>query len=282
MSHVTIQQALAQAKKQLSAAAENASLEAEILLAHTISASRSFLFAHAADQLTEQQLQQFNHYLTRRGQGEPIAYITGSKEFWSLNLNVSPDTLIPRPETEFLVEEALRLFEYKTQSIKVADLGTGSGAIALAIASERPTWEIFATDISAKALRIASKNAHELGINNISFCEGSWCTALPCSNFDMVISNPPYIALNEWEDYAAGLAYEPITALVSGEDGLDAIREISQEAKAYLKPGGYLLIEHGFLQGPSVCKIFAQDGYERIRTIQDLAEHERVTVGQVI
>ena len=273
-----MQQALQLAKDKLSMVTDHAALDADILLAHTLNKPRSFLYTATTQNLTCDQLTQFKQFIDRRAKGEPVAYITGKKEFWSLTLSVTPITLIPRPETELIVEQALALFGHS--AAKVADLGTGSGAIALALASERNEWQLFATDRHEKILQVASKNAHDLGINNISFYEGSWCTALPCKDFDMVISNPPYIALTEWEDYAAGLAYEPSTALVSGQDGLDAIREISREARLYIKLGGYLLIEHGFSQGTAAREIFEQDGYENVRTIRDLAGNERVTIGK--
>lgn len=272
----TIQQALQLAKTELSVITDNAVLDADILLAQALNKPRSFLYTAVTEHLTDNQIKQFKQFIDRRAKGEPVAYITGKKEFWSLMLSVTPDTLIPRPETELMVEQALALFD--RSAIKVADLGTGSGAIALALASECSEWQLFATDRRNEILQVASKNAHDLGINNISFYEGNWCTALPSRDFDMVVSNPPYIALTEWEDYAAGLGYEPSTALVSGQDGLDAIREISREARRYIKSGGYLLIEHGFSQGSAVREIFEQDGYGDIRTILDLAGHERVTI----
>lgn len=275
----TIQQVLLEAKEKLHAIADNTALEAEMLLMDILSQPRSYLYTETKQLLTIEQLNQFNMSIARRRQGEPIAYITGKKEFWSLMLTVTPDVLIPRPETELLVETALNIASAtKQSSIKIADLGTGTGAIALALASECPIWQLTATDKNGSALQVARKNAQDLEINNISFYEGNWCTALPHSDFDMVISNPPYIALTEWEVYASGLVYEPSTALVSGQDGLDAIREISSQARHYIKPGGYLLIEHGFLQGSAVREIFRQDGYEGIRTVRDLAGHERLTI----
>jgi release factor glutamine methyltransferase len=237
------------------------------------------LLAHPDIELTREQQQQFHDDVQRRCNNEPIAYIIGSWEFWSLTLNVTEATLIPRPETELLVESILALTDDDHSTFNVADLGTGSGAIALAIASERPNWHVFATDVSENALTTARHNAQQLGLNRVSFLQGSWCNALPCIDFDVIASNPPYIAETEWETYADGLRFEPRTALVSGQDGLDAIREISHAAKDYLKPGGYVIVEHGFLQGAAVRAIFATEGYNNIHSVLDLSGQERVTIG---
>lgn len=193
---------------------------------------------------------------------------------------MSSDTLIPRPDTERLVECVLNIFPDKNKPVKVADLGTGSGAIALALASEQPNWIVHASDISEGALKIASNNAHELGLSNVSFYLGSWCTALPCTDYDVIVSNPPYIGEDEWELYADGLAFEPKHALVSGKDGLLAIREICANALNQLHVGGHLVIEHGFLQGKSVREIFTACGYREIHSLCDLSDQERVTVGR--
>lgn len=245
------------------------------MLAYALEKPRTYLHAWPDHIVPNVAVERFSHYLKRRCQKEPIAYLTGKKEFWSLELSVNADTLIPRPETELLVELILKRFPQ--DNVKVADLGTGSGAIALALASERPTWQIHAVDVSEKALEIARKNAQQLGFDKISFHSGSWCTALPCSGFDIIVSNPPYIAESEWEQYAEGLTFEPHNALISGLDGLHAIREISQSARHCLKPGGYLFIEHGFMQGNRVREIFATTGYDSIQSINDLSGQERVT-----
>lgn len=273
----TISYLLSQAKQQLTSVADNPALEADILLAHVLQKSRSYLHAWPEKEVTEEQEKQFNEFLKRRLNNEPIAHITGRKEFWSLEFDVTKDTLIPRPETELLVEIVLELI--KTPEAKIADLGTGSGAIALSIAHEHPTWQIYAIDISDNVLQIARNNAQRFGLKNVSFCLSNWCTALPCADFDVIVSNPPYIAENEWNDYANGLQYEPLSALVSGADGLDAIREISRSAKHHLKARGYLLIEHGFGQAQAVREIFLADGYSDIRSFKDLLGHERATLG---
>jgi release factor glutamine methyltransferase len=280
MTPITIQRVLQQAKAQLASICEQPGLEAELLLAHALNQTRSHLYAWPDKELTQAEVDLFASYLARRCRLEPLAYITGHREFWSLDLSVTPDTLIPRPDTELIVMTALALFPQDNAQIKVADLGTGSGAIAVAMASERRLWQIYATDISESALQIAGKNAHTLGFLNISFYHGNWCTALPSVDFDMIVSNPPYIAETEWQEYVAGLQFEPRSALVAGQDGLRDIREISQSAINHLRPGGYLLVEHGFLQGEAVRDILAAYGYCEVRTVRDLANNERVTVGR--
>lgn len=272
----TIKEILQEAKQKLSVITTEAVLEAEILLAHALEKDRTYLHAWPEKNLTPPEIQKFTQLIERRLNKEPIAYIIGTKEFWSLEFVVTKDTLIPRPETELMVETILNLIS--NPQAKIADLGTGSGAIALSIAHERPNWKIHAVDISESALQIASKNAQRFALKNVSFYLGSWCTALPCADFDAILSNPPYIAETEWEGYAEGLAFEPSSALVSGEDGLVAIREISHSAKHHLKPGGYLLFEHGFAQGKAVQEILAKDGYQAIQTLKDFSGQDRVTL----
>jgi release factor glutamine methyltransferase len=274
----TLQAIIRNAAAQLEFITPTPMLEAEILLAHTLNQARSYLRAWPEKTVSPAELQQFTLYLNRRCQHEPIAYITGHREFWSHDLLVTPDTLIPRPETEQLVEAVLTLTK---PQLKIADLGTGSGAIAIALASERPDWQILATDVSEKSLSVASQNAQRLRLNNISFYLGSWCTALPCYDLDVIVSNPPYIAETEWEAYAQGLGFEPRTALVAGPDGLDAIRLIIQTAKYYLKPGGCFFLEHGFSQGKAVREQLVAAGYQQVRTLFDLEGHERIAVSQV-
>lgn len=254
-------------------------IDAEILLGFALKKSRSFILAHNEFLLTAEQYSVFRDYVTRAEKGEPIAYITQQREFWSLNLNVNEHTLIPRPETELMVEWVLEHFPQQT-NIKIADLGTGSGAIALAIAKEKPEWQVIATDISENALLIARKNAQQLKLENISFYQGNWCTALPFTDFDLIVSNPPYIAEVEWETFAAGLAYEPRSALVAGYDGLDAIKIICKSARNHLKPKGYLIVEHGYLQGRAVREVFTLASFTNIATVQDILGHERITLGQ--
>lgn len=272
----SIHHLLQQATAQLSASSDTPSLDAALLLAHTLQRSRAYLLAHANEEITPHALTHYGAFIHRRAQGEPIAYIIGKKECWSREWQVTRDTLIPRPETECLIEWVLKNFS--SEKKQIADLGTGSGVIALTLALERPLWEISATDKSAEALAVAKQNAKQHGISTVSFYQGDWCAALPSYTFDLIVSNPPYIAEMEWNDYADGLSFEPKTALVSGTDGLDAIRQISQEAISYLKPGGFLVLEHGFEQGKAVRDRLTILGYKDIETLCDLEQRPRVTI----
>lgn len=274
----TIHQLLQQAAFELASSSETPLLDAEILLAHVLQQSRLKLRLLAETEISIELQSQFQQLIKRRLKREPVAYLVGVKEFWSLELEVNRHTLVPRPETELLVETAL-LFGDKDSVLKVADLGTGSGAIALALASERPHWQIDAVDISQNAIHLASKNAQRLGLTHISFYTGNWFTALLTEKYDLVVSNPPYLSETEWPAYAASLAHEPKQALVSGQDGLDAVREIAKTAFPRLMQAGSLLLEHGHQQGEQVRAILVQNGYQRVRTLLDLAGRERVTMG---
>ncbi len=277
---MTIAQTLKAASTALSASSDSPHLDAELLLSFILKQARTYLRAHPEVVLTESEATAFAAVLARRLKREPIAYITGHQEFWSLDLCVTPGTLVPRPETELLVELSLELFPEKNTRIKAADLGTGSGAIALALASERPSWEVAAVDASEVALGVASNNAQRLGLDRISFYCGNWFTALPAGEWDLVVTNPPYLSATEWPDYAAGLAFEPSSALIAGEDGLRDIREICAKAGQYIRRGGYLMIEHGFAQGRAVRELLIAAGCAKVRTVQDLAGQERVSMGQ--
>ncbi len=282
MMSITIADGLQQTIKQL-LDVDQAKLEAELLMAHVLNQPRSYLYAHGDELLTTSQEKILHQLLARRNAQEPLAYILGEREFWSLTFKITPATLIPRPETELIVETVLNLIDATQTAVKVADLGTGSGAIAIALAHERPRWQIYATDQSVTALQVAEENAKRLlGSSKLqlAFICGNWCTALPCSEFDVIVSNPPYIAATEWDKYAQGLQYEPKDALISGEDGMDAIREIITSAPPYLRFRGYLVIEHGFLQGSAVRELFIDTGFKKVQTLRDLAGLERVTIGE--
>lgn len=248
-------------------------LEQELLLSHVLQVPRSYLYAHPERALTVVEQEQYDALIARRQQGEPIPYILGFKEFWSLNLKVTPETLIPRPETELLVEWALK---YLPQGANVADLGTGTGAIALALATERPDVTCYATDISEGALKIAAENAMRLTIHNVIFSLGDWCQALPYGvTYDVIVSNPPYLSSSD-----PPLPFEPERALLSPPDGLTAIAGILEQAKCYLKSNGYLLIEHGAEQGDAVRSLFKKVGYNNVLTQRDFSGWERVTIGK--
>jgi release factor glutamine methyltransferase len=274
---LTFASALAWAKAELSAS-DVPLLEAEALLTHVLQVSRSHLHAWPARELTPAQQLQFIEYINRAEQGEPIAYITGHREFWSLDLLVTPDTLIPRPETELLVEQVLATLNDNHPKL-VADLGTGSGAIALALATERPHWVVHATDRMSAALKVAASNAARLQVANVIFHEGDWCAALPDIPFDAIISNPPYIAENDERIMPTVRGNEPHSALFSGNDGFEAIQQIILQAKNYLKSGGYLFLEHGSLQAARVRYLFEKAGYTKVDLHRDLAGLERVTLG---
>ena len=275
---LTFASALQWAHAQLVPVTDIPVLEAEVLLAHVLQVSRSHLHAWPQRELTLAEQQRFVDCVQRCVQGEPIAYITGRREFWSLELRVTPATLIPRPETETLVEMVLATFP-DSEPLLVADLGTGSGSIALAIATERPHWTVHATDVMPAALQVAAANAARLEVTNVVFHEGDWCAALPALRFDAIISNPPYIAENDEQIEPKVKATEPHSALFAGEDGLNAIRQIISEAKNYLKSGGYLFLEHGSLQAAAVRCLFEKAGYTKVDLHTDLAGLARVTLG---
>jgi release factor glutamine methyltransferase len=274
---VTVQAALALAAKRLSASTDTPRLEAECLLAQVLACTRTHLLAWPETTLTEVHHQQFNALIEKRAEGVPLAYLTQEKEFWSRTFQVSTATLIPRPDTETLIEAVLAKFPDNNRQITLADLGTGSGIIAITLQLERPHWQIHAVDISQDACAIASNNAHTFGCERIVFHCDSWCNALPSASFEAVVSNPPYLSEAEWPIYAAGLQHEPKSALVSGQDGLVALRSIIHEAKRVLKPGGTLFLEHGFAQAEAVSALLLEAGYVAVSTIKDASGHPRVT-----
>ena len=254
-------------------------VDAEWLLAHSMQTPRSWLFAHSGDAVPAEAAVRFAALLARRQAGEPVAYLTGSQGFWTLDLAVSPATLVPRPETELLVERALARIPVNSAS-HVADLGTGSGAIALAIAKERPHTAVIATDASAAALEVARGNAARNGITNVEFREGDWLAPLAGETFDLIASNPPYIAEGDPHLDRGDLRFEPPTALSSGEDGLDAIRSIVRDAPARLAPGGWLLLEHGWDQGALVRALLEAAGFIDVETAHDLEGRDRISLGR--
>ncbi|HEY2590900.1 MAG TPA: peptide chain release factor N(5)-glutamine methyltransferase [Steroidobacteraceae bacterium] len=254
---------------------EHHRLDAELLLAHLLGTSRTRLKSHPEEARTASDQQAYFALIARRAAGEPAAHLTGTKEFWSLRLAVGPTVLVPRPETELLVERALAL-RHEADG-QVADLGTGSGAIALALASERPAWHIVATDISAAALGIARRNAAGVGVANVEFLEGSWFAPLAGHRFHLIASNPPYIAADDPVLASPPLTFEPRGALTSGADGLAALREIIRAAPTHLERGGWLLLEHGATQAAQVARELVVRGFTHVRSHRDLAGHERAT-----
>ena len=263
--------------RQLTGYSETARLDAEILVGRVLKKSRTELFTYPEVLLTEKQQKKIVDLGRRRLAGEPIAYIVGKKEFWSLNLRVTPDVLIPRPETEMLVNHALKLLP-KNEEIQIADLGTGSGAIALALALVRPRWKIDATDNSLKALKAAKTNKIRYKIKNVSFYFGEWCKALPLNGYHAILGNPPYIP--EEDRHLQQLKYEPREALAGGPDGLSSIKVIIEEAQIYLRAGGWLLLEHGFDQCEKICVLMQDSGYQEVKDYKDLAGLPRMIVGK--
>ncbi|MEB2315251.1 MAG: peptide chain release factor N(5)-glutamine methyltransferase [Xanthomonadaceae bacterium] len=257
---------------------EDARREAEWLAECALCVDRAWLFAHAGDAVSAEQGARFAALLARRARGEPLAYILGHTGFWTLDLEVTPDTLIPRPETELLVDAALARLPEGTAP-RVADLGTGSGAIALALASERPLARVLATDASAAALDVARRNAARNEVGNVAFRRGDWLAPLAGERFDLIASNPPYVALGDPHLAQGDLRFEPETALASGADGLDALRTLARGAPGHLAPGGWLLLEHGLDQGEAVRGLLRDAGFHRIETLRDLEGRERVTLG---
>ncbi len=272
--------ALALGIRTLQATSDTAKLDAELLLIEVIKGSRAQLIAYPERLLGPAEQQIYQHLLARRSKGEPLAYLLGRKEFWSLSLRVAPAALVPRPETELLVELALQFFTRCDFPPRVADLGTGCGAIALALSHERPQWEIYATDQSTAALALAQQNAADLGIKTVQFYPGKWCAALPPLLFDAILSNPPYLSETEWTAVPPELTFEPYSALVSDEAGLADLKEIIRTAKGHLKPGGYLLLEHGSQQAEAVRKAMQAEQYNDLLTHADLSGKERVTSGR--
>lgn len=249
-------------------------LEAELLLAHALGVNRAWFFAHAEDVADAEGTRRFDALVRRRAAGEPIAYITGTRDFWSLTLEVTPATLIPRPETELLVELAL---DRLPAGGSVVDLGTGSGAIALAIAKERPDATVVAVDVSAAALDVALRNARRLGLERVEFVQGDWFAPLNGRRFNLVVSNPPYIEADDRHLGEGDLRFEPASALASGADGLDDIRRIASGADAHLLPGGAVLVEHGWNQGEAVRRILREAGLVDEFTARDLENRDRVS-----
>ncbi len=251
---------------------DTAHIDAECLVMHCMGLTRAALFTYPEKMLTEKQEKDLEQFIKRRLQSEPIAYITGHKEFWDLDLKVTPDVLIPRPETECLIEWILNNYP-EDPSQKVADLGVGSGAIALALAHERASWQIDATDISENILHIARDNAKKHNLKNVRFFQGEWFDALSHKNYDTIVSNPPYIASND--PHLKNLKFEPIQALSGGKDGLEAIRIIIQHAKDYLKKEGLLIFEHGYDQRDAVLTLLSKNGYDHEQNHHDLSGQPR-------
>lgn len=252
-------------------------LDADLLLAFALGKSRTWLFTWPERELSDDQQKQFGDLIRRRLDGEPVAHILGTREFWSLPLKVNASTLIPRPDTETLVETILNRFDQP--SLTVADMGTGTGAIALALASERPGWSISAFDVQPEAVALAQENAHQLGLP-VTVGLSHWCDALADRSLDLLVSNPPYIAADDEHLQQGDVRFEPLSALVAAEDGLADIRILIEQGRRVLAPGGWLFLEHGWTQGKAVRECFESQGYGSVATVQDMGSQDRITFGQ--
>ncbi|SDZ94320.1 peptide chain release factor N(5)-glutamine methyltransferase [Microbulbifer marinus] len=270
-------------KQNLSRSAElpgsdSARLDIEVLLGHILGRPRTWLYTWPEYELSEAEQRQFDALLARRASGEPVAHLTGEREFWSLPLKVNASTLIPRPETELLVETALQLFPQ--HQLRALDLGTGTGAIALALASERPGWHIVAAEKSADAATLAEENRRALGFDNVQIVQSDWFAQIAPQPFDLIVSNPPYIDAADPHLAQGDVRFEPRSALVADREGLADIEQIARRSVEYLETGGWLLVEHGWQQAAAVRDLFAAAGFNNIDSRKDYSGWERLTLGQ--
>ncbi|MBU2871187.1 peptide chain release factor N(5)-glutamine methyltransferase [Colwellia sp. E2M01] len=276
MNNKTIASAIAYGQEQLTSCSDSAKLDTQILLAFVLNKEHSYLLSWPERELTVEVEQSFLNLLKRRINGEPIAYIVGVKEFWSLPLSVSPATLIPRPDTEVLVELVLEHFA-DIKNLKCLDLGTGTGAIALALASEQSSWHIDALDFNHDAVALAKQNAENLYLTQVNIFQSNWFSAVGSQKYDVIVSNPPYIDELDENLSQGDVRFEPDSALVAPEQGLGDIKHIAQQALMFLKPQGALYFEHGYEQAEAVRKILTDLGYENAHTQRDYNGHERIT-----
>lgn len=267
---------VAYGQEQLAVSSDSAKLDAQILLSFVIDKERSYLLTWPEKELTKQAAQQYLALLQRRITGEPIAYIIGVQEFWSLPFRVSPATLIPRPDTEILVEQVLEHFG-ELATLHCLDLGTGTGAIALALASEQPNWKIDAVDFNIDAVKLAKQNAQDLQLQQVNIFHSNWFSAVNERKFNVIVSNPPYIDALDENLQQGDVRFEPDSALVADEQGLGDIRYIAQQSLKFLDTQGALFFEHGYEQGAAVRKLLISLGYQQVKTVKDLNNHDRVT-----
>jgi release factor glutamine methyltransferase len=279
----TIAELLRSGARALEGRSDSPRLDAELLLGFLLGLSRSALVAHDHDSVAADRVQDYAGLIDRRRNGSPIAYLTGIREFWSLELDVTPAVLVPRPETELIVELALELLPPRRvpegAPYSVLDLGTGSGAIALALAAERPEWRLTGVDVSPPALAVAAGNSRKLGLSRIDWRPGSWFEPVAGSRFDLIVANPPYVAAGD--PALEKLAAEPAIALAPGPTGLEALSAIVRGAAAHLLPDGWLVLEHGADQGPDVAQLLERHGFLKVRCYSDFSGKPRVTLGAV-
>ena len=274
----TLAQALKQAISQLHMH-DQAGLDAEVLLAHVLNKPRVYLYTWPEAVLSQDQELQFLNVIRQRAAGQPVAYLTGRREFWSLNFAVTPDSLIPRPETELLVERTLALLP-ENETLQVADLGTGSGAIAIALAHERRNWRLYAIDRSFQCVKLAQHNAQRLDVDNLCCINADWNKALADQSLDAMVANPPYIADHDPHLQQGDVCFEPATALTSGPQGLNDLRSLIKDAPRVLKPGGWIVLEHGMNQAENLHIMLNNIDFINITTALDLAGLERVSCAQ--
>jgi release factor glutamine methyltransferase len=275
-----IRQAAQSIQHKLGLALSEAIFEANLLCQHVLNVNRAWLISHERDALEPNQQAGFEALLQRRLNGEPMAYILGSRDFYGLQLKTTPATLIPRPDTETLVDAALAKI-LENASLNILDLGTGTGAVALAIASQRPQTKVIAVDASLEALKVATENAQSLSLSNVRLIESNWFSGLASEKFDVIVSNPPYIAQDDEHLKQGDLRFEPLSALASGVDGLDDIRKIIQDAPEYLNPNGWLMLEHGYDQADAVAALLNARGFSKVAHAKDIAGTLRVTFGAI-
>ena len=276
----TIRQAAQSIQNKLGLEPTEANFEANLLCQQGLNVNRVWLISRETNTLEANQLEAFESLVQRRLNGEPIAYILGSREFYGLQLKTTPATLIPRPDTEILVEAALAKIP-QNASLNILDLGTGTGAVALAIASQRPQTKVSAVDASLGALKVAAENGQSLNLLNVRLIESNWFSALVSEKFDVIVSNPPYIAQDDEHLKQGDLRFEPLSALASGVDGLDDIRKIIQDAPDYLNLNGWLMLEHGYDQADAVSALLKARGFSQIAHEKDIAGTQRVTFGAI-
>lgn len=273
----TVAKLLRAAVAQLADTSPSAQRDAEVLMCHVLDKPRSFLFTWPEHALNDTQTQQFQSWISQRAEGHPVAYLIGSREFFGHAFFVSAETLIPRPDTELLVESVLARLPVE-QSQRVVDLGTGTGAIAISLALACQSWQVDAVDFDDAILALTRRNVARLGASNVQVLQSNWCGQLACG-YDAIVSNPPYIAAEDRHLDEGDVRFEPHSALVSGKDGLDDIRTITAQAPSLLNAGGLLAFEHGYDQGEAVANILATNQFSRIETLKDYADHDRVTLG---
>ena len=275
---MNIQQALQYAVQNISNTSPSANLDAQILLSYILNCNRAHLIAWPEKELSLQQIDSFQELIKQRQQGSPVAHLTGQREFWSLNFKVNNSTLIPRPETETLIEFILDKFGEKKE-LTVLDMGTGTGAIAITLSSEKPDWKITASDISTAAITLAKENSIILNTKNITFLQSDWFTKIPQQTFDLIVSNPPYISIDDPHLAEGDIRFEPKSALTSGKTGMDDIEHLCSQAKNYLAKDGWLIVEHGYNQKSVVADCFTRNEYKNVSQRNDLAGHCRMTAG---